>query len=95
MYGSVSRWRVTEGKQEEFERLSRELMQERPPGSRSVMVYKSDADSTEYWVVGAFESRDAYANNSATPEQNDRFTRLRALMQSDPEWHDGEVVISV
>lgn len=95
MYGSVSRWRVTEGKQGEFESLAKELMQERPSGSRSVMVYRSGADPTEYWVVGAFDSREAYESNSATPEQNSRFERLRALMQSDPEWHDGEVVISI
>ncbi len=95
MYGSVSRWRVKEGKQAELEALAREVMEDRPPGSRSVMVYKSDKDPTEYWVVGAFDSREAYANNSATPEQDARFQRLRELMQSDPEWHDGEVVISV
>lgn len=95
MYGSVSRWRVKEGRQEEFETLSREVMQDRPPGSRSVMLYRSDADPLEYWVVGAFDNREAYTNNSATPEQNARFERMRALMQSDPEWHDGEIVISI
>lgn len=92
MYGSVSRWRIIEGKQEEFERLSKELMSDRPPGSRSVMMYHSDADPREYWVAGAFETREAYTGNSATPEQAERYRRMRELMESDPEWHDGEVV---
>jgi heme-degrading monooxygenase HmoA len=94
MYGSISRWRVKEGKQEEFERLGDELMRDRPPGSRAVYIYRSDADPTEYWVAGVFDSREAYAANSATPEQSERFRRLREFMESDPEWHDGEVVIS-
>jgi quinol monooxygenase YgiN len=94
MYGSISRWRIQDGKQEEFERLMDELMQERPPGSRSVLVYRADADPSEYWVAGVFESREAYTANSATPEQGERYKQLRGLMESDPEWHDGEVVVS-
>lgn len=94
MYGSISRWRVKEGKQEELERLAEDLMRERAPGSRAVHVYRSDADPTEYWVAGVWENREAYAANSASPEQGERYQRLRDLMTSDPEWHDGEVVVS-
>jgi heme-degrading monooxygenase HmoA len=94
MYGSVSRWRVKEGKQDELERLLKEISGERAPGSRALNVYHSDADTREYWVAGVFESREAYTSNSATPEQSGRFQRLRELMDSDPEWHDGEVVLS-
>lgn len=94
MYGSISRWRVKEGKGEELERLADELMSERPPGSRAVYLYRSDADPQEYWVAGIFESREHYSSNSATPEQGARFARLRELMAADPEWHDGEIVVS-
>lgn len=94
MYGSISRWRVKAGKQEELERLADELMRDRAAGSRAVHVYRSDADPCEYWVAGVFESREAYAANSASPEQGARYQRLRELMDSDPEWHDGEVVVS-
>jgi heme-degrading monooxygenase HmoA len=94
MYGSVSRWRVKDGKQAELEALAAELMRERAPGSRAVYVYRSDSDPAEYWVAGIFDSRDAYTSNSASPEQTERFRRLRELMAADPEWHDGEVVVS-
>jgi heme-degrading monooxygenase HmoA len=94
MYGSVSRWRVKEGKQEELERLMDEVSRDRAPGSRSLNVYRSDADPREYWVAGVFESREAYTSNSASPEQSERFQRLRELMEADPEWHDGEVIVS-
>jgi heme-degrading monooxygenase HmoA len=94
MYGSISRWRVKQGKQEELEQLADELMRERAPGSRAVHLYRSDADPTEYWIAGVWESREAYKANSDTPEQGARYQRLRELMDSDPEWHDGEVVVS-
>lgn len=93
MYGSVSRWRVKEGKGPEMERLADELMKDRPSGAVSVSVYRSDNDPNEYWVAGMFSSREAYAANSATPEQGERFSQLRALMDGDPEWHDGEIVV--
>jgi heme-degrading monooxygenase HmoA len=94
MYGSISRWRAKAGKEKELEELADELMRTRASGSRAVYVYRSDATPGEYWVAGIFESREAYTSNSAAPEQDARFRRLRELMESDPEWHDGEIVVS-
>jgi len=94
MYGSVSRWRIKDGMQGELELLLDELTKEPAPGSRGVTVYRADADPHEYWVCGVWESREKYTANSATPEQDARFQRLRALMDGDPEWHDGEIVVS-
>ena len=94
MYGTVARWRVKDGKQDELERLMQELTGDRLPGSRSVFVYKSDKDPQEYWVASQWESRDMYQSNSSTPEQDARYRRLRELMERDPEWHDGEIIVS-
>jgi quinol monooxygenase YgiN len=94
MYGSVSRWRVKDGQQQELEQLLNELMREMPPGSRGVCVYRSDADPREYWVAGSWDSKDAYTANSNRPETDASFRRLRALIESDPEWHDGEIVFA-
>jgi quinol monooxygenase YgiN len=94
MYGSVARWRVKAGKQQELEQLSEEMMREPRPGSRAVFVYRMDNDPQEYWVAGVFDSKDAYTTNSNTPEQDARFQRLRSLMDADPEWHDGEIIVA-
>ena len=94
MYGTIARWRVLDGKQEELEQLSQELMSEQPAGSRSVFLYKSDTDPREYWVASAWDSKEVYRSNASTPEQDSRFRRLRALMEGDPEWHDGEIVVA-
>jgi heme-degrading monooxygenase HmoA len=94
MYGSVARWRVKEGKEQELEQLAEELMRERPPGSNTVYVYRADADPREYWVASSWDSKEAYTTNSNTPQQDQRFRQLRDLMDSDPEWHDGEIVVA-
>jgi quinol monooxygenase YgiN len=94
MYGSVSRWRVKDGQQQELEQLLSELMREMPLGSRGVCVYRSDADPREYWVAGSWDSKEAYTANSNRPETDASFRRLRALIESDPEWHDGEIVFA-
>jgi heme-degrading monooxygenase HmoA len=94
IYGSVSRWRVKEGKEDELEQLAAEVMNDPAPGSRAVYMYRADSDPREYWIAGVWESRDAYTSNSASPEQSERFGRLRALLDTDPEWHDGEIIVS-
>jgi heme-degrading monooxygenase HmoA len=94
MYGSISRWRVREGQEQELEQLINEVMGTMPPGSRGVCVYKSDSDPREYWVAGSWDSKDAYTTNSNAPGQDANYRRLRALMDGDPEWHDGEIVFA-
>ncbi len=94
MYGTVARWTVKEGKEKELEQLAQELMREIPPGSRSVTIYRADKNPREYWVASTWDSKEAYTSNSNTPEQDARFRKLRDLMDAEPEWHDGEVVVS-
>lgn len=94
MYGTVVRWVVKEGKEQELEQLAEELMRARPAGGRSVFVYRADANPREYWVASCWDSKEAYTSNSSTPEQDTRFRRLRELMDADPEWHDGEIIVA-
>jgi len=94
MYGSISRWRVKEGRQKELEELITETIGNQPPGGNMLHVFRSDSDAQDYWVVGIFDSREAYRANSELPDTDARYRQLREFMDSDPEWHDGEVVVS-
>jgi quinol monooxygenase YgiN len=94
VYGSVSRWRIKEGQQQELKAVLNEVMGEMPPGSRSVSVYQSDTDPLEIWIAGSFDSKEAYTSNSNSPEADASYRRLRSLMEGDPEWHDGEIVFA-
>jgi quinol monooxygenase YgiN len=92
MYGTVSRARLKPGKADELTSLMEELG--RPEGSVLVTVLRTDADPDQIFIAGVFESREAYRNSAASPEQDARFQRLRDLLVADPEWHDGEVIFA-
>jgi quinol monooxygenase YgiN len=94
IYGSVSRWRAKHGRQQKLEQLLNELTGEMPSGSRGVCVYRSDTDLREYWIAGSWDSKEAYTLNSSAPGTDASYRRLRALMEGDPEWHDGEIVFA-
>ena len=38
-----------------------------------------------------FEDKASYMANADDPAQNERYMEFRALMEADPEWHDGAI----
>jgi quinol monooxygenase YgiN len=94
MYGTVARLRVKPGKMEELRQHSEEEGRV-IPGILFQYVYKMDADPDECYLVVGFESKEAYRKNAESPEQHERYLKYRALLDAEPEWHDGEVVFSV
>jgi len=95
MFGSISRWRLKEGvTEQQVAEFVQQLNADRPASAVALVLLRSASDPRELWVAGAFESRAAYEANSASPEQNARFERIRALMEGAPEWHDGDVLVA-
>jgi quinol monooxygenase YgiN len=94
MYGTVARMRVKAGAEAQLDQLSAEFAAEGPtPGMVGQYVFRSEADPREYWLAVAFTSKEAYRTNAESPEQHARYERLRALLETDPEWHDGDIVV--
>lgn len=92
MYGTVARVRVKAGMEQQFEAVSREIGVGRAPGQVAVYVYQMDSDKQEFYLTAIFESREAYVANAQSPEQNERFMKLMSMLESEPEWHDGEII---
>jgi hypothetical protein len=93
MYGTVARMQMKPGAEAELMRLSREDVGV-VPGMTFCYVFRSDADSNVAYLAVGFDSKAAYLANADSPEQHERFLRMRALMTADPEWHDGEIVFA-
>ncbi|HET7093825.1 MAG TPA: antibiotic biosynthesis monooxygenase [Thermomicrobiales bacterium] len=93
MYGTVARLRIKPGAEEELLRLSREDVRA-IQGIAFTYVFRTDADPTVAYLAVGFESKAAYLANAGSPEQHERYLRLRALMTADPEWHDGEIIFA-
>lgn len=92
MYGTVARMRVKAGMEQRMMDLMHEFEGLDVPGSRHIIVYRMDANPNEYMMAVVFDSRDAYMANAASPEQDARYREYREFLDSDPEWHDGEIV---
>jgi quinol monooxygenase YgiN len=90
MYGTIARVKVDPARIEELTALGRRMGV--APGQIARYVFQMDGDPGELFLVAVFESREAYWANAQSPEQNQRYQELRALLLDDPEWHDGEIV---
>ncbi len=98
MYGCVFRLRPRPGHEEamiaQLRRWGKEL---RPhaAGFIAEYIYRSESRPGEYINTVVFESREAYQRNSGLPGQDHWYQQLRAHLEADPEWEDGEVIIAV
>ena len=92
MYGTVARLRTKPGSGAQMQAMIAEHDDAKVPGLKGELVYRSDSDPDEYFLAVMFESKAAYAANAGSPEQHQRYLRMRELLVADPEWHDGEIV---
>jgi heme-degrading monooxygenase HmoA len=92
MYGTVARLRVKPGMEAKFIEIGNAVAAAKIPGYVTSYVYQMDKDSSEFFLVAIFTSKEAYQNNAASPEQNERFMQLMTTLAGEPEWHDGEIV---
>jgi heme-degrading monooxygenase HmoA len=92
MYGTVARLRVKPGSEKQLIEMSRDESALDIPGFIGQYVYRMDHDPSEYYLVVIFDNRETYFANADSPEQDARYRQFRALLASDPEWHDGEIV---
>lgn len=92
MYGTVARFRLKPNAKEKLIELAQQFGSLNIPGFVSEQIYQMDKDSNEYYMAVVFSNKEAYFANANTPEQHQRYLQYRALMEGEPEWHDGEVV---
>jgi hypothetical protein len=89
--------RALPGKEQELlelgERWTRELGSS-ASGYVGEYIYRMDADPREFIGAVLFENREAYLRNADNPEQDRWYRQMRALLEADPEWNDGEVIFS-
>lgn len=91
MYGTVAKMEVLPGKREELKALIDSQMAATPVAGyiKSYGLMENDTDTL--WVTVLFEDKDSYMANADDPAQNERYMAMRALLASDPEWHDGTI----
>ncbi len=93
MYGTVFRYRVKPGKEQEHIELFKQFDANPPEGYVASWTYRLDAGHNEYITAAAHTDRAAYLENATRPEQKVFFERFRALLADDVEWNDGEITV--
>ena len=90
MYGTVARMRVKPENRQAMSDAAAAQMADPIDGFIGSHVL-SENDSDTQWLFVIFRDRESYDRNADSPEQNDRYMQLRALMEDDPDWHDGVI----
>ncbi len=92
MYGTIARLRLKPGTEQQLGELFKEFDGLGIAGFVRNTIYRLDAGSNEYMMAVAFETKEAYVANAESPQQDEIFQKLRALLEADPDWNDGEIV---
>ena len=97
MFGTVARLRIKPGAMPLLRAWGEALRPDNVPGSPrmrgwvSTTVYQTQRDPAEAWLAVVFEDEASYRANAALPGQHEWYLRMRALLEEDPEWIDGDV----
>ena len=61
-------------------------------GWRSSTIGARKDDPNEVWGCVVWDNSENYYKNAESPEQNEWFQKMRAVLTADPEWFDCEVI---
>jgi quinol monooxygenase YgiN len=91
MYGTVAKCVVKAENRQALRELSARQMAEREVAGYVTSYVLFENDSDVCWLFAIFQDRATYEANADSPEQDAQYREFRALLEADPEWHDGEI----
>jgi hypothetical protein len=92
MYGTIARLRLKSGMESKLQELMQELDLLDIDGYVDTIIFRMDADQNEYFMGVIFEDKDSYVTNADSTAQDARYNELLELLETEPEWHDGQIV---
>lgn len=95
MYGTVARMKVKPGSEKAFVSLMEEWRSSRKAkvkGAVATYTYRLDKEPSTLVMAVVFKDKKSYVDNAQDPEQDKWYRKMRALLQVDPVWDDGEIV---
>ena len=98
MFGSVFRMKPKQGSEQAVADHFRRWDRERRPmatGSVAGYVFKPKETPEELIGVAVFNSEAAYRVNANDPAQDLWYRGLRELLEADPEWEDGDILVAI
>lgn len=96
MFGTIFRMRPKPGMEAAIEDLFRHDVDERPrpAGMIAGYLFHPTSRNGDLMGVAVFDSEASYRKNADDPEQDRWYRQLRELLEADPEWNDGDVLVA-
>lgn len=92
MFGTVARMKFKPGAYEKMQTLMERFEQRQVKGFLFNIVYRSQTDPDETWLVVGFEDEASYRANADDPQTDEMAQQYQQLLAEPPEWHDGEIL---
>jgi antibiotic biosynthesis monooxygenase (ABM) superfamily enzyme len=91
MYGTIARIKVKPDKVRELYALGQQWddQRKRVPGFISTEILWEERETGRALMIVRFTNKELYFQNANSPEQHQFYLRMRACLESDPEWNDG------
>ena len=89
MYGTCARMVVKPENREKLQAIFDEEPTDTKGYIASHVLMENDSDNV--WLLAIFEDRATYDANADDPKQHEMYVKYRALLEEEPEWHDGEI----
>ena len=93
MYGTIAKLIVKTGK---IEKLKNHMNVETRNliGALDIFMYQTDEDASTVYLAVVFRDKKAYIKNSESPESHTQYEKMMEYLESEPEWHDGQVIFN-
>jgi hypothetical protein len=98
MFGTIYRMTPKAGQEQAIADHLRRWDAERRPqidGAIAGYLFKSRQNDGELVGVAVFDSEANYRKNAEDPAQDRWYRQLREMLEEDPEWNDGDVLVAV
>jgi hypothetical protein len=86
------------GQEGNIEAHFRKWEKERRPSAGGAVggyLLRPRAAGADLLGVAVFDSEESYAKNANDPAQDAWYRELRAMLEGDPEWNDGDVLVAL
>ncbi len=97
MFGTIVKIRPLPGKEEAILELTKSWDKEVGPtveGYLTEYFLRLKDHPGEFMGIVLFDSEENYQKNASNPNQNQWYSKFRALLETDPEWNDGSVIFT-
>ncbi|MFY9586256.1 MAG: antibiotic biosynthesis monooxygenase [Actinomycetota bacterium] len=91
MFGTIGRMKVKPGKIDEINKIMAQDDRE-IDGHIAHYVYKLEGKENEFMIAVVFRDKESYFANADSPEQDDAYRKMVALLEGPPTFEDGEIV---